>query len=174
MEAVARRYPQVELGPENISAFKADWLSLLQQIGTERFLVAVQRACQSTCYFPLLADIVKHVPPPPAVSTYSGPSAEDLRRKAVGERNYGQCDVKCLAAMQRQLRSKVNRPLTDGELDGLIADLDRRIDSQNQRKTEFFVHDLAEPSELQGRIPKKPTPVIQPVHTRFPETEELA
>jgi len=135
MACVTSRYPQIELGPANIASFKADWLSLLQEIGTERFLVAVERACQSTSFFPVLADIVKHVPPPPAVSTYSGPSAEDLRRKARGERNYGHSDLKCLAALHRELRSKVGRPLTRVELDGLIADLDGRIDSQNQRET---------------------------------------
>jgi len=140
MASVVSRYPQVELGPENIAAFKSDWLSLLQEIGTERFLVAVERACQSTSFFPVLADIVKHIPPPPAVSTYSVPSAEDRRRMAAGERNYGLRDLQCLAGMHRELSGKVGRPLTRVELDGLIADLDRRIDSQNQRKAQFRCH----------------------------------
>jgi hypothetical protein len=128
MECALLRYPQVELSTETIAAYKADWTDLLRDVGTGRFLDAVKQACFASRWFPNVADIVRSSPPPRTSDTYAGPTAEDLKRRAAGERSYGDPDVKCLFAIHANLRAKVNRPLTENDENGMINELDRRID----------------------------------------------
>jgi len=128
MECALLRYPQVELSSQTIAAYKADWTDLLRDVGTGRFLDAVKRACLVSRWFPNVADIVHSTPPPVITNTYAGPTAEDLERKAAGERSYGEPDVRCLSKLLGDLRRKVGRPLTENEVNGLLVDLDRRVD----------------------------------------------
>jgi hypothetical protein len=129
MQCTLARCPYADLGAETIAAFKADWIDLLREVGTERFLAAVQRACQTTTFFPVIAEIVKHIAPAP-LSTYAGPTAEDVRRKQAGERSYGAPDIRCLSKLHQNLRSKLDRSLTEDEIEGLIIALDELIDIQ--------------------------------------------
>ena len=128
MECALLRYPYADLGPGNIAAFKADWIDLLRAIKTERFLIAVQKACQSTSFFPLMADIVKHIPPAQPLPQCSGPTEEDLRRKKAGERSYGLPEVRVLSKLHQTKHAKEKRALIEEEIEGLIVDLDKMID----------------------------------------------
>ena len=58
------RYPSAKLPPETVAAYRADWQDLLRECGTQRFLTGVRRACQSTSFFPTLADVAKNIPAP--------------------------------------------------------------------------------------------------------------
>jgi len=138
LDCVCVRYPQVDLGPDTIAAYKADWQQLLREVGTTRFLGGVQRACQASSFFPLVADVARHIPPPPPPSTWVGLSDEDRRRQAAGERSYGVPDVRFLAArLLRRIDSKKragdHQGLSEEDLTELQAELDHAIDRQERR-----------------------------------------
>lgn len=134
MKCVTARFPSTQLPPESVSAFLQDWTELIKSNGTDRFLIGVQRACQSTTFFPVLGDIVKHIPPPPIISTRWTPTPEDERRREAGERSYGEPDVKFMAALHVKTIEKhkrAGRParLSEDELNGLLIELDRAINA---------------------------------------------
>lgn len=134
MKCATARFPGTQLPPESVSAFVADWSQLIKSYGSDRFLTGIRHACESTTFFPVLADIVKHIPPTPVVSTLWTPTEEDRRRQASGERRYGQPDIKFVAALHAKTIEKhkrAGRPprLSEDELNGLLVELDRAIDA---------------------------------------------
>ena len=144
MKCVTARFPSTQLPPESVSAFVADWSQLIKSHGTDRFLIGIQRACQSTTFFPALADIVRHIPAP-IVSTLWTPTEEDERRKAAGELSYGEPDVKFLAALhlkaiERHKRGGHPDRLDEDELNALVVQLDRAIDAKEEGEGERTEH----------------------------------
>lgn len=129
LERLRLFYPQAELPRESIAAYKGEFERLLRESGTARLLAACQQAVRFTPRFPSIADVVRNIPPPPVRSTYEGPSEDDRRRKAAGERSYGIPDVRCLSKLHATRRAKLGRPLVDNERDGLLDELDKQIDA---------------------------------------------
>jgi hypothetical protein len=127
------RFPSVELPDETIAAYQADWHNLLCEVGTQRFLTGVRRACASTSFFPTLADVGKNIPPP-TPGGYVGWTDEDRARKAAGERSYGKRDIEFLWNLHRTAHEKrCGAPMSERELDDLLVDLDRAIDLVERR-----------------------------------------
>lgn len=113
---------------ENLEAFKADWEKMIREFGLNRFNIGLQRVVMATSFFPSLADIRKHIPTSdPRYADYK-PSEDDLRRKANGERSYGQGEILALWKMFLALRKKLGRPLTEKEQIALMDELDQRQD----------------------------------------------
>lgn len=101
---------------------------MIRQVGIRRFWTGLVRAIQSTTFFPVLADIRKHLPDAESLNEYKGPSPEDLKRKSVGERSYGRADIQELWKMFDKYRAILGRPTTEKERRELLDKLDRRID----------------------------------------------
>jgi hypothetical protein len=128
LRAVTARFPGSKLAEENLEAFKADWEKLIREFGLNRFNMGLQRTVMSTSFFPSLSDIRKHIPTSdPRYSDWK-PSPEDLRRKASGERSYGEGDILALWKMFQAMRKKLGRALTEREQVALVDELDRRRD----------------------------------------------
>jgi hypothetical protein len=135
MRAVTARYPGAKLEPDNLEAFKADWAKMIDEFGVNRFNLGLQRAVMSTSFFPSLAEIRKHVPPP--IESRWQPSREDLKRRAAGERSYGEGDILALWKMLIKRYQELGRPLTQAEEYELMNTLDRRKDELQAEGKQF-------------------------------------
>lgn len=129
IQTTIRRYPSNCPDPESIGAFTNDWTEMIGSCGIHRFWNGLKLAVMSTSFFPVLADIKRHMPEPHNLSEYAGPTQEDIARKSAGERSYGVADIKELWKMHKAKREVKQRTLTQRELDALLDRLDARIDA---------------------------------------------
>jgi hypothetical protein len=124
LTAVSVRYPQQELSPDTVAAYKADFEKLIRDHGLMAFSSALYHATKSTSFFPVLADIVKHIPSQ-QIRDFSPLTTEDRARIARGE-GFGQGEVLGLWKMFTELRRKIGRPLTKAESEALIDEVHER------------------------------------------------
>jgi hypothetical protein len=57
------RFPQANMTSEHLESFANEWYRISRIVGLPRFAEGLGFACQSTSFFPVMADIMKHIPP---------------------------------------------------------------------------------------------------------------